>query len=148
MYIDQRYYVDPINNWVTFLNPTGGNLVRLGVKAVSVTNQLGGNAIETCFATDDEGMTRAFELVQRAFPGVPLKWLDNATAKQISYHNIGRLNFNLSTSAAWIVMNNLAIVHPLAVLIRDFEERTQGKSLRDQMRDALEFSGFINQVIP
>lgn len=148
MYIDSRYYVDPIKNSVVFINPTGGNLVEVGVKAVLVTNQLGGGAFESAIATDADGIRAAFNLVQRTFPGVPLKLIDNGQAKQNKYQNVGRMNFNLSTSPIWIAMNDLAIVHPVAMLIRQFEETFWGKPMAAEMKAALEQAGIINQVIP
>jgi hypothetical protein len=147
MHIDNRYYIDPITNEVVFINPAGGNIQKTGIKAVAVTNQLGAEAFESAFATDAAGIERAFKTIQVNFPGCPLAIIDSNTARNIRYRNVGGLNFNLSTSALWITMNDLAIVHPLAVLIRVFEQAQWGKPFRLQMRDALEQNGIINEVL-
>jgi hypothetical protein len=148
MYIDNRFYVDPIDGTLCFINPFGGNIESLGIFAKIVTNQLGGDAFETAVATNASGISRAYSIVQAAFPSVKLGIIDNMTAKQVKYRNVGGMNYNLSTSALWITMGDLAIVQPVAVLIRQWEERKYGKPLQKQMEQALEAAGIINQVIP
>lgn len=148
MYIDNRFYVDPLNGTLCFINPFGGNIESLGVRVAIVTTQLGGGAFESAVATSAENIERAYRLVQGSFPTAKLAIVDALTAKQVKYRNVGSMNYNLSTSPLWITMGDLALVHPVAMLIRQWEERKYGKPMAKQMEEALENDGIINQVLP
>lgn len=141
MFIDNRYYADPITREVFFIDGPRGTIDNCAFRALQVTNTINQGVSELAIATDATGISKALHLLKSAFPSVPVTIVDHAAARNEKLQNIGGVNFNLATSPIWFVLRDKVIIHPVAMLIREFERQKFGKDLAKEMHEAYERAG-------